>query len=693
MKKNSFWARLEPSHWFEIALGVVIMGMHLYGALSPAHNFPVHWFTRDDAYYYFKVAQNISEGYGSTFDRINLTNGYHPLWLLVCVPIFSLARIDIILPLRIMMLVMAALSLATAILLHRLLKRGGISEPIAMVAAAYWGLDVNLHSIITQQGMETGILAFSIAFFLYRLQSYEIAWRSHKNTTRDLVELSLAASLMLFSRLDSIYLVLLAGLWVIFRGQPLRLLLGFDLLAGASMIVLAYALRTGLDIYLNVFSNSALTMMAICLVAQSLFFFFIGLYQHPGKISPLRLLGLTTLAMGASTLTGGAVMLALNQANLVLMPRLVPFIYFGGMTLLAFLLRLGYGSLSPWPKPLQKPATPLEELQARWQTWLAESAAYYLPVGGLLILYMLINRWMFGTFMPVSGQIKRWWGSLSYNVYGGGSKTVADIFALDPVNSQPWALTLEPIYRMASLFAPRTETAYWVLIIATLVLVGVLLLSNRQKTARALQQNAILPLFVAAQFHAFLYGAVPYAARHEWYWVLQMISIVLVLSLTAQRLVEWLVRSTKLVWGLCSALAFLLAINFGQVISQRMPYQDTMAGNPYMDTLPLLENNTEPGAIIGMTGGGNVSYYIKDRTIVNMDGLINSYPYFQALQANQAGEYLASIGLDYVFANPDILTQSMPYRPQFINRLAPLPGNPNYGRKEIMRFLPQSQVP
>ncbi len=38
-------------------------------------------------------------------------------------------------------------------------------------------------------------------------------------------------------------------------------------------------------------------------------------------------------------------------------------------------------------------------------------------VGGALALYMLFNRITFGTSSPVSGQIKRWWGSLPITIY------------------------------------------------------------------------------------------------------------------------------------------------------------------------------------------------------------------------------------------------------------------------------------
>lgn len=42
-------------------------------------------FFHDDAFFYIKTAQNISIGLGSTFDGLNETNGYHPLWLLFLV--------------------------------------------------------------------------------------------------------------------------------------------------------------------------------------------------------------------------------------------------------------------------------------------------------------------------------------------------------------------------------------------------------------------------------------------------------------------------------------------------------------------------------------------------------------------------------------------------------------------------------
>src|SRR5574340_95737 len=78
--------------WFEAVLTIVFLSATLFAAFSDAYNLPNTWFICDDAYYYYKVAQNISEGRGSTFDGIHPTNGYHPLWLAICIPIFALAQ-------------------------------------------------------------------------------------------------------------------------------------------------------------------------------------------------------------------------------------------------------------------------------------------------------------------------------------------------------------------------------------------------------------------------------------------------------------------------------------------------------------------------------------------------------------------------------------------------------------------------
>jgi len=42
-------------------------------------------FVVDDGYFYLQIARNIALGQGSTFNGVMPTNGYHPLWMLICV--------------------------------------------------------------------------------------------------------------------------------------------------------------------------------------------------------------------------------------------------------------------------------------------------------------------------------------------------------------------------------------------------------------------------------------------------------------------------------------------------------------------------------------------------------------------------------------------------------------------------------
>jgi hypothetical protein len=185
----------------------------------------------------------------------------------------------------------------------------------------------------------------------------------------------------------------------------------------------------------------------------------------------------------------------------------------------------------------------------------------------------------------------------------------------------------------------------------------------------------------------FNYTAQGYAGVKEWYWVSQYIILFLAAILLIDAALHPLLRRIKIPQvGVVFALlvGLYLAKNYAQNMTALMPHTNRVDDHIYLDSAAFLDEHTAPGAMIGMTGGGNVGYFIHDRTIVNMDGLINSYAYFQALQAGQAAEYLEQMGLDYVFANLEIIDTNYPYRGQFEGRLG---SGVRYGGKLLMRFF------
>ncbi len=46
----------------------------------------------DDGFYYIKIARNLVAGYGFSFDQFSQTNGVHPLWLLMLIPLAAIGQ-------------------------------------------------------------------------------------------------------------------------------------------------------------------------------------------------------------------------------------------------------------------------------------------------------------------------------------------------------------------------------------------------------------------------------------------------------------------------------------------------------------------------------------------------------------------------------------------------------------------------
>ncbi|MDP9001924.1 MAG: hypothetical protein M3O46_17625, partial [Myxococcota bacterium] len=81
------WTEARPE-WVETAdrwaLPIVLGAWALLVILWPPAPLAM---PADDAYYYTRIAQNVAAGHGATFDGVESTNGFHPAWLLVLVPI------------------------------------------------------------------------------------------------------------------------------------------------------------------------------------------------------------------------------------------------------------------------------------------------------------------------------------------------------------------------------------------------------------------------------------------------------------------------------------------------------------------------------------------------------------------------------------------------------------------------------
>lgn len=128
----------------------------------------------DDAYYYYLVGANIAGGVGSTFDGVNPTNGYHPLWMMIVTAMHwvwgtvSAGPPELILHTRVMLSFQMVLGLLAVVLAWAVVRRacGGESPVPALVPAAAT-MPWVLYGMT--DGLESGLTLLFFAALLFLL--------------------------------------------------------------------------------------------------------------------------------------------------------------------------------------------------------------------------------------------------------------------------------------------------------------------------------------------------------------------------------------------------------------------------------------------------------------------------------------------------------------------------------------------
>lgn len=119
----------------------------------------------DDTYYYVKTAINIAQGHGSTFDRVNPTNGYHPLWMIPLVAMASVVGDSIELLMRLVLCVQVILIYEGTMRIGRWLPLGGGFVPL--VAALLLSNFYVLKSLVNGQesALQYFLLCWTLAYW------------------------------------------------------------------------------------------------------------------------------------------------------------------------------------------------------------------------------------------------------------------------------------------------------------------------------------------------------------------------------------------------------------------------------------------------------------------------------------------------------------------------------------------------
>jgi hypothetical protein len=327
----------------------------------------------DDAFYYFGVARHIAEGAGSTFNGIDPTNGYHPLWLLTLVPVFSLADSHTAL------VAVTLVSFAVLIGAARQIDRIGAltARPVLTLA---WATPLLVTGTAGPSfffsGMETGLLLLGLLWLAatwLASDGFTAPWFgvSSALTTGTLMALTVLA------RLDAVFPMALLGLLALFGWRRKRLpWVRYG-------VALAAVPAVALVVYLLV--NLALFDTALPVSGQAKA---IGGGLNPGVVGQFLI---SPVVFGVPTLLGVGALAVVTAALLRSQPgRLGLGAQFGGVVLAGGVATVGYYALtSSWQLwPWYFSAAPLAIALAG--PALAAGRTERLPLRGLATLVLAV---------------------------------------------------------------------------------------------------------------------------------------------------------------------------------------------------------------------------------------------------------------------------------------------------------------
>jgi len=188
-----------PVYILLFSFTAVVICLFLFFALADIKQ--VVSVTPDDVSYYFKIAANVSDGKGFSFDGISETNGFHPLWLYVLIPVYVIAAGGQEILFRIPILFSLLLISISAVLFYSILIKF-YSKKIVLISGLIFFIFVMIPSV---NGLESSLLILMISIlFLYGYKADVFSTNHHKKQ----FIYGMILGLVLLTRLDMFFLAI-----------------------------------------------------------------------------------------------------------------------------------------------------------------------------------------------------------------------------------------------------------------------------------------------------------------------------------------------------------------------------------------------------------------------------------------------------------------------------------------------------
>lgn len=231
------------------------------------------------------------------------------------------------------------------------------------------------------------------------------------------------------------------------------------------------------------------------------------------------------------------------------------------------------------------------------------------PIIVVVVLYAGISTVLFGHILPVSGALKREWSQ----------KLLLD----DPVyQSYGWLIA-----KAAHLLRPLRVTNQITLalgVFGTAIWSAIYQITGRR---HPVFQNlgALLPMMVFGWMSYLMFGlSYHYFNFSPWYYVAQRwLPVMLMAALLHYAVRRWKIRAVL-------AAAFVIVPLVTAVGIRRFTVrQASDEGNRALENaLAWADEHLPPDAVIGSWNAGTIGYFSR-HTVINLDGLVNSWDYFE----------------------------------------------------------------
>lgn len=208
--------RLNADALVGLALVIAVVGRCGYLLFGPMSG--VSYRLTDDAYYYFQTARHIVSGSGVTFDGINATNGFHPLWMALLLPFFAVTRSDPDASLRLVSVVMALMAGGAFWICWHAVSRsvGTLAGVVALLMLAHPVMVIDLLN-----GLESGLVILLLFGAMWLDQRRPLFRRDEGRGWRVLAGGVLG--IIFLCRLDTAFIVigLMLLVWLLQTHRPL----------------------------------------------------------------------------------------------------------------------------------------------------------------------------------------------------------------------------------------------------------------------------------------------------------------------------------------------------------------------------------------------------------------------------------------------------------------------------------------